>query len=117
MSALSVLVVDDDETVRLLVGAYLDGEADLQVVASADSGHAALRAAAASSPDVIVIDDRMPDGTGLDVLPALRSACPRARIVMFTSDVDVEGRALELGADAFVDKTQTFDRLAQRLRS
>ena len=116
MSVLSVLVVDDQDRLRQVVAAFLNGEADLQVIAAVGSGRAALRHVDQACPDVILLDQEMPDGTGLEVLPALRTACPSARIVMFSAERQARERALQLGADEFVDKAEPLEQLAQALR-
>ena len=116
-SVLSVLVVDDQDRLRRAVAAFLDGEADLQVIASVGSGRAALGEVGRRCPDVIVLDQQMPDGSGLEVLPALRTACPAARIVMFSAEDQARDLALALGADEFLDKGQPLEHLAQALRS
>lgn len=113
---LAVLVVDDSDALRALVSSYIDSEADLQVIASVSSGHAAVRHVQGHCPDVILLDHQMADGTGLEVLPELRDRCPEARIVMFSASTEVRDRALATGADEFVDKDQPLDLLADRLR-
>ena len=114
---LAVLVVDDSVVLRGLVSHYLDGEFDLRVVASVDSAAAALAHASRSRPDVIVLDHELPGPSGLDVLPELRSLCPGARIVVFSSSVDLRHDALALGADDFVAKDRPFPDLVAALRS
>ena len=57
----------------------------------------------------------MPDGTGLQVLPALRATCPAARIVFFSAAPEVREPSKAAGADAFVSKNQPFSDLAAAL--
>lgn len=113
---LAVLVVDDSDVLRTVVSAYLDGEADLQVIASVSSGRAAVRHVQSHCPDVILLDHLMPDGNGLEVLPELRGRCPQARIVMFSTSFEVRHQALATGADEFVGKDQPLDQLVDKLR-
>jgi len=114
---LAVLVVDDSEVLRGLVSHYLDGEYDLQVIASVDSAAAAVAHASRSRPDVIVLDHELPGPSGLDVLPELRLLCPGARIVVFSSSLHVRHEALSRGADEFVSKEQPFPDLVDALRT
>lgn len=65
---------------------------------------------------MILLDHQMPEGTGLEVLPKLRTGAGRARIVMFSTSAEVRDRALATGADQFVDKGQPLDLLADMLR-
>jgi DNA-binding NarL/FixJ family response regulator len=114
---LAVLVVDDSEVLRGLVSHYLDGEFDLQVIASVDSAAAAVAHASRSRPDVIVLDHELPGPSGLDVLPELRRLCPGARIVVFSSSLDVRHDVLSRGADEFVSKQRPFPDLVDALRT
>ena len=114
---LAVLVVDDSDVLRSLVSHYLDGESDLQVVASVGTARAAIEQVHRTRPDVILLDHEMPGGNGLDALPEMRRLCPRARIVLFSSALEVRSAALERGADEFVSKQKAFHELAEVLRA
>jgi two-component system chemotaxis response regulator CheB len=114
---LAVLVVDDSDVLRSLVSHYLDAESDLQVVASVATTRAALEQVHRNRPDVILLDHEMPGGDGLEALPELRRLCPRARIVLFSSAVEIRSAALERGADEFVSKQSGFHELADVLRA
>ena len=113
---LAVLVVEDAEVLRAVTTYYLDTESDLQVVASVDSGRAAVEQVRTGCPDVILLDHDMPDGNGLEVLPELRSSCPDARIVMFSAFPELRLDALARGADDFVSKDRPLNEVADRLR-
>ena len=114
---LAVLVVDDSDVLRSLVAHYLDAESDLHVVASVGTAQAAFEQVRRARPDVILLDHQMPGGDGLDALPELRRLCPRARIVLFSSALEIRGAALECGADEFVSKEKAFHELADVLRA
>jgi DNA-binding NarL/FixJ family response regulator len=83
------------------------------VVISAPDAGRALMLAAEHEPGAIVLDNRMPGGDGIDVLPALRRTCPDAVIVIHTSDDSwaVREAAEESGADAVVGKGRPLDEL------
>lgn len=114
---LGVLVVDDSDLLRSLVSHYLDGEHDLQVVASVATGAEAVRAVLVASPDVVLLDHDLPDGAGSATLRELRRRCPKARIVVFSTSDQVRQEALELGADEVVIKTSPFHEVADVLRT
>ncbi len=114
---LAVLVVDDSDVLRTLVSHFLDGESDLQVIASVDNAEAAVDHAREHCPDVILLDHDMPGRTGLQVLPELRASCPDSRIVMFSASEGVHAEALRSGADEFIAKTTPLPAVADALRA
>lgn len=112
-----VLVVDDDETVRDVVGRYL-GAAGHDVALVAD-GLAALQAARATPPDVVVLDLMLPGLGGLEVCRALRADGELPPIVMLTALGEEDDRlvGLELGADDYVTKPFSPRELVLRVAS
>lgn len=112
-----VLVVDDDETVRDVVGRYL-GAAGHAVETVAD-GIAALQAARATPPDVVVLDLMLPGLGGLEVCRALRADGDLPPIVMLTALGEEDDRllGLELGADDYVTKPFSPRELVLRVGS
>jgi DNA-binding response OmpR family regulator len=112
-----VLVVDDDATVRDVVGRYLD-EAGYQVDLAAD-GPTGLRAARERGPDAVVLDLMLPGMTGLDVCRELRRDDERLPIVMLTALGEEDDRVLglELGADDYVTKPFSPRELVLRIGS
>ena len=103
-----VMLVDDHQLVRMGLRVMVDREDDMQVVAEADNGRHALDRARFDRPDVMLLDIRMPDMDGLDVLSHL-AADPTLRavrvIVVTTFEIDhYVFEALRLGAAGFVLK-------------
>jgi DNA-binding response OmpR family regulator len=101
-----VLVVEDNEDIRLLLRLWLSDDARCAEVVEADSVVAALAATRGGDYDAVVLDFMLGDGTATDCLPQLRQAWPAARIVVYTASLRVarEARMLELGADLLVEK-------------
>jgi DNA-binding response OmpR family regulator len=112
-----VLVVDDDATVRDVVGRYLD-EAGYRVDLAAD-GPTGLRAAREHAPDAVVLDLMLPGMSGLDVCRTLRVDDERLPIVMLTALGEEDDRVLglELGADDYVTKPFSPRELVLRVGS
>jgi DNA-binding response OmpR family regulator len=111
----TVLVVDDDPAARRLVAIWLEERGF--AVHDAHDGESGLRAAARLSPDVVLLDWRLPDENGPSVCRRLAESVPRPAIVMLTgldhpSDRDAARRA---GADDFLTKGLDPDTLAQRI--
>lgn len=101
-----VLVVDDHMIVRAGLRAVIGAEPDLEVVAEAGDGPAALAAFEAHRPDVTLLDLRLPDTSGIDLIGRMRERDPAARILVLTSfdgDEDVF-RAIQAGARGYLLK-------------
>lgn len=105
-NALKVMLVDDHEVVRKGLRALLEAEGDIEVVAEADSGKSAVSLASAHQPDVVVMDVRMPDGSGVEACRAIRDERPDAQVIMLTSFSDDEAlfNSIMAGAAGFVLK-------------
>lgn len=103
---LKVMLVDDHEVVRQGLRALLEAEEDLEVIAEADGGDAAIGMARSYQPDVIVMDVRMPDGSGVEACREIRSENPDQQIIMLTSFSDDEAlfNSIMAGAAGFVLK-------------
>jgi two-component system, NarL family, response regulator DevR len=103
---LKVMLVDDHEVVRQGLRALLEAEEDIEVVAEADSGPMAVSLASAHQPDVVVMDVRMPEGSGVEACRAIRDERPDAQVIILTSFSDDEAlfNSIMAGAAGFVLK-------------
>ena len=116
----TLLIVDDNVAVCTALRAYMSRVEHWPVVLTAKDAAAGLELAAAHAPAAIVLDNKMPPGEdGIEMLAKLRATCPRARIVMHTTEdtIDLRAQAVRLGADAIVPKGQPLDELAALLRA
>ncbi|MEU6676366.1 response regulator transcription factor [Streptomyces sp. NPDC046925] len=101
-----VVIVDDEELVRMALRLVIDGEPDLTVVAEAADGNAAITVVDEHRPDVVLMDVRMPGRDGLSATQELLTRAAPPRVLMLTtfdSDDLVLG-ALQAGALGFVLK-------------
>ena len=101
-----LLLVDDDATVHRLVRLLLrqDERGDLVLAGEAFDGREGIEVAGICSPDLVLLDIQMPVMDGLQALPALRSAAPSARIVMYSAISEKWCEAIERGADGWITK-------------
>jgi DNA-binding NarL/FixJ family response regulator len=101
-----IALVDDHQLIRDGLRRACDATEDLEVVAEAGSLAEARTAVAGATPDVVVLDVRLPDGTGLELAGELRQADPTLGIVVLTMDPSEEVllSALTAGASALVGK-------------
>jgi two-component system, OmpR family, response regulator len=112
----TVLIVEDSAPVRARVVALLQ-EYGLEVVGEAATAAEALALAESLRPDAIVLDLHLPDGDGIDLLPALKAREPAPLVAVLTNSTQVEcrNRCLALGADHFFDKSREFEAVADAL--
>ena len=103
---LHVLLVDDHEVVREGLAALLARRPAFQVVAEAGSVAEAMIAARRFKPDLVVMDVRLPDGTGIEACRDIRAEMPDTRVVMLTSYPDEEAvmAAILAGASGYLLK-------------
>jgi len=101
-----VFLVDDHEIVRRGIAELIDRESDLEVVGEAGTVRDALGRVAATRPDVVVLDVKLPDGSGIDLCRAIRSAHPDLPCLMLTAYDDDEASvaAVLAGAAGYVLK-------------
>lgn len=103
---LRILLVDDHEVVRQGLAALLARRPAFQVVAEAGTVAEAVAAARRFRPDVVVMDVRLPDGTGIEACREIRAEMPETRVVMLTSYPDEEAvlAAIVAGASGYLLK-------------
>jgi two-component system, NarL family, response regulator DevR len=102
----TLLVVDDHEVVRQGLVALLDRRTGFQVVAEAGTAAEAVEQARRFQPDLVVMDVRLPDGSGIEACRDIRSELPDTRVVMLTSypDEDAVLAAIVAGASGYLLK-------------
>ncbi|MCL2615057.1 MAG: response regulator transcription factor, partial [Nocardioidaceae bacterium] len=103
---ITVLLIDDHELIRNGLGAVMDLEADMDVVATAPTVADGLAAYDRLLPDVVVTDLQLQDGTGLDVVRTLRKKSDTVGLIVLTmhSGDDQIFAAMQAGASGFVGK-------------
>jgi two-component system NarL family response regulator len=116
---ITVLVVEDHPVVRFGLVALIDSLPDMTVVAETGEGREAVLAYSHLMPNLAVVDLRLPDISGVDVIAGITREHPDARIVVLTTydgDEDIH-RALAAGARAYVIKAMPHDVLLSALRT
>ncbi|WP_327353753.1 response regulator transcription factor [Streptomyces sp. NBC_01304] len=101
VSALSVVVADDNPVVRAGLTVLLDGRADIQVVGEAGDGRQALAVARERRPDVVLLDVRMPGVDGISALPYLVQIAP-VLMLTYSRESAIVQEALRLGAGGYL---------------
>jgi len=114
-----VVLVDDHDMVAESFRRILATTPDIDVLAVAGTVAAAIEAARAHRPDVIVMDHHLPDGRGSTAAVHIRSELPETRIVMLTGTDDPAAlaEALAAGCVGYFEKTSAFDDLPAAIRT
>jgi two-component system, NarL family, response regulator DevR len=114
-----ILIADDHEIVRIGLAALLERQEGLTVVAQAASGQEAVRLAHRHRPDVVVMDIRMPGGSGIDACRAITTELEGTPVVMLTSHADSDALfdAIEAGASGYVLKRIGSSELVDAVRT
>jgi len=105
-AVLRLLVVDDHEVVRQGLVAVLDRREGFQVVAEAGTVAEAIEQARRHQPEIVIMDVRLPDGSGIEACREIRAEFPTTRVVMLTSYPDEEAvlSAIVAGASGYLLK-------------
>jgi two-component system response regulator DevR len=115
---ITVVVIDDHMLVAESVAAILNCASVVGVVAVAGTCSDGVAQVLRHQPDVLLLDQRLPDGLGTDLLPALKRSSPRTRVVLLTASdgEDVLRRALEGGCAGVVAKDRRAGVLLEAVR-
>jgi DNA-binding NarL/FixJ family response regulator len=114
-----VVVVDDHALFRRGLQMVLGAEDDIEVVGEASDGTEALKVAAETTPDIVLMDVRMPRRGGIDATMAIKDAVPSAKIIMLTIS-DEEGDlfdAIKAGAMGYLLKEISIEEVASAVRA
>ena len=114
-----VLLVEDHRMVREALSEILKKVPEIDVVGEAGDAHEALQQATALSPDVIVLDIRLPDVNGIEVAARLRDLGSRAKVVALSAFADKRfvTAMLRAGASAYVTKSAAGTELVRAIRA
>lgn len=117
MAKTRILLVDDHEVVREGLRALLARREGFEVVGQAGTVEQAIAEAARSEPDVIVMDVRLPDGSGIEACREIREARPETKVIMLTSyaDDDAVFASILAGAAGYVLKQTRGSALADAI--
>ena len=112
-----VVIVDDSEVVRVGLRALLGGESTIQVVGEAPNVAAGIDTSLRARPDVVLLDIRLPDGTGFDACREILKRLPDTRVLILTSVADdsLVDEAIQAGAHGYLLKEVNAHGLIQAI--
>ncbi len=117
--ALRLLLVDDHEVVRIGLQAVLDLTPGMKVVGHAAGKADAIDLAHRLNPDVVLLDIRLPDGSGIEAARAILASCPHSRVLFLTSFADDHTvlEAILSGAQGYILKDIASEGLIRAIRT
>jgi len=113
-----VMIVDDHPVVRRGLRAFLETQPGMEVVGEAGDGKEALRVAATTEPDLILLDLHLPDASGSELIPDMRKWNPKVKVLVLTGFAARHEvvPAIRAGADGYLLKDTDPDQLAEAIR-
>jgi two-component system response regulator DevR len=118
MDPIRIVLIDDHEVVRAGIKAMIDAEDDMEVVGEAGTVEDGVRRVGYDEPDVVVLDVRLPDGSGVEACRDIRDRFPEVKVLMLTSFADEEAlmSAILAGAAGYVLKRVKGTDLVEDIR-
>ncbi|EME51000.1 response regulator [Amycolatopsis decaplanina] len=114
-----VLLVEDHKMVAEALGAAFEEFPEIHLVASVQSLAHGMIAAEEHLPDIVLLDRRLPDGDGIEAIPAIRAISPLSRVLVLTGDANsaIAARILEVGGAGLLLKSGLLDELITAIRT
>jgi DNA-binding NarL/FixJ family response regulator len=118
-NSIRILIVDDHPLLREGVGAVIENEPDMELIAEATNGREAIALFQKHRPDITLMDLRLPDMNGINAMSEIRAGYPGARIIVLTTYTgDVQAlNALKAGAAAYLLKSMLRRELIDTIRT
>jgi DNA-binding NarL/FixJ family response regulator len=113
----SLFLVEDEALVSELLSEYLRGEEDIDFLGDARDGAAAIEQCRKLKPEILILDLRLPEVSGIDVLKVLHGELPDTKVIIFTGSLSEEilHKTLKYGALAYVEKAYGLDELQKAI--
>ena len=113
-----LLITDDDKLIQKSLSLTLSRESDIEVIGCASDGAEAVKLCEAQSPDIVLMDIRMPGVDGIAATRLIKQRYPQIRIMMLTTFDDKPNiqQALSAGADGYLIKTDKIADIPGKLR-
>jgi two-component system, NarL family, response regulator DevR len=114
-----LLLVDDHQVVRVGLRTLLNKDPTIHIIGEAGTAAEAVSHSIRLKPDLVLMDVRLPDGTGIEACREIRSHCPRTRVLFLTSyaDHDAVIATITAGADGYLLKEIDLEGLLRSIKS
>jgi len=116
---MKVLIVDDSKVVRERLITMFSELKGVEVIGQAEDSAEAVEAIQKSKPEAVILDIRMPGGSGIDVLKRIKKEKPNLLVIMLTNYPYPQYRkkCMDAGADFFFDKSTEFEKVIEVFRN
>ena len=103
-----VYLIEDETMVLDFCSEYIRNFTDMEIVGTSGNGHEALRGVLETKPELVIVDIRLPEVNGLEILSILKRKLPECKVLIFTATVNPHTirTALQGGVDGFVEKAE-----------
>jgi DNA-binding NarL/FixJ family response regulator len=118
-ASITVVLADDHAVVREGIRQFIESDGDIEVIAEADDGQAAVLAIQHHTPDVVVLDIQMPEMSGIEVTRWIRANTPATGVLILTAydDDPYVMAVLQAGANGYVLKTADAEDIRRAVRA
>jgi DNA-binding NarL/FixJ family response regulator len=115
---MNIFISDDSAVVRIRLVQILSEIEGVKIIGEAQDVQESIELINKTKPDVVILDIRMPGGSGVDVLRIIRTAIPNVKVIMLTNYPYPQYRNLCInnGADYFFDKSNEFNKVADIIK-
>ena len=113
-----IYVVDDSKEIRQRLIGLLSDDQNVQIVGQSATAEDASEGIDATSPDIMLLDIRLPGKSGIDLLREVKNRRPQMRVIIMTNYdyPHYRRQSMEAGADLFFNKTREFESLIEELK-
>jgi DNA-binding NarL/FixJ family response regulator len=110
-----VLIIDDSQPIRERIASLLDEFPQIQIIGQAGTKREGWQVLQSLRPDTVILDIRLPDESGIQLLKEIKASHPEINVIMLTNfDFQQYRRQCRhLGADYFLSKTREFDKIVE----
>ena len=114
---MKVYIVDDSPLLRDRLKTMLLTSAEVEIAGEADNPHDGIKDIQRLDPDVVILDIRMPDGNGIDIIEEIKRINSPPTVIMFTNYPyrQYREKCMDLGADFFFEKSRDFEKIPEVL--
>lgn len=119
VTKMKVYIADDSSIMRKYLFSLFSEIKGIEIVGQAQRGDEAVGSIKRLKPDVVILDIRMPGGSGVEALQKIKKENPDITVIMFTNYPypQYKKKCMEAGADFFLDKSTEFDKIPEILKT